>query len=55
MKTGKETLELADQVNHTEVHLVGLIRSHPSTSPSNYLNLTRAFTTMPFVDSTCWR
>ncbi len=51
----KETLELAEHVNQTPVHLISAYPVTPIISPLNYLILTRVSITMLFAVSIWWR
>lgn len=54
-KLVKETIELAEQVNHTEVHLVGAYPVTPINIAIELPEFDRAFITMPFVGNICWQ
>jgi universal stress protein E len=54
-KAGSETLSLAEEVNHTEVHLIGAYPVTPSISRLSCRILIPASTTTPFAVSICWR
>lgn len=53
-KLVKETLQLADQVNHTEVHLVGAYPVTPINIAIELPEFDRACITTPSAVSTCW-